>query len=71
MGYKFFYYQQIPSLKEYILVDSLNYYVAVIRRQQDDSWKFDTTTDINAPLNIRTIDLSVPLTDVYYKVSLP
>lgn len=71
MGYKFFYYQQIPSLKEYILVDSLNYYAAIIRRQQDDSWKFDTTTDIHSSLEIRTISLSIPLTDVYYKVSLP
>lgn len=71
MGYKFFYYQQIPSLKEYILVDSTNYYVAVIRRQQDDSWKFDTTDDINSSLDIHTIGLSIPLTDVYYKLSLP
>lgn len=70
MGYKFFYYQQIPSLKEYILVDSLNYYAAIIRRQQDDSWKFDTTTDISSSLNIQTIGLSIPLADVYYKVSL-
>lgn len=71
MGYKFFYYQQIPSLKEYILVDSLNYYVTIIRRQKDDSWKFDTTTDITTSLDIRTISVSIPLTDVYDKVSLP
>jgi len=70
MGYKFFYYQQIPSLKEYILVDSFNYYVAVIHRQKDDSWKFDTVTGIDASININSVGLSLNLGEIYYKVAL-
>jgi len=68
MGYKFFYYQQIPSLKEYILIDSITHHAIVIHRQADDSWKFSNTTDINASISIQTIGLSVPMADIYAKV---
>ncbi len=71
MGYKFFYYQQIPSLKEYILIDSLTYFTETIYRQPDDSWKFDTVNDINSAVTVRSIDITLPLADIYYKVSLP
>jgi Uma2 family endonuclease len=67
-GYKFFYYQQIPSVKEYILIDSLSCYVQTIQKQQDESWKFETIEQINASLTINTIGLTMPLADVYYRV---
>jgi len=69
MGYKFFYYQQIPSLKEYILIDSTSYHAVIIRRQADDSWKFINITDTGSLLEIQTIGLSVSLADIYAKVS--
>lgn len=67
-GYKFFYYQQIPSLKEYILVDSISYFVQCIYRQPDDSWKFDTTKDINSSIMIRSVGLVLPLKDIYDRI---
>ena len=39
-GYKFFYYIQIPSLQEYLLVDSTNHFEYSICKQGDDLWKF-------------------------------
>lgn len=68
-GYKFFYYQQIPSVKEYILVDSTSCFVECIRRQSDDSWKFERVTDINASIHIHSIGLQLSLQDIYYRVS--
>ena len=67
-GYKYFYYQQIQSVKEYILVDSAGYFVQSVYKQPDDSWKFGTTEDINMSLNIHTIGLSLPLNDIYYRM---
>jgi len=67
-GYKFFYYQQIPSLKEYILVDSKNYFVQCIYRQPDDSWKFETIRDINASVMIRSVGLQLPMKDIYDRI---
>ena len=68
-GFKFFYYQQIPSVKEYILIDSLSYFVQSIRRQQNDLWQFETIENINISLNIPSIGLSLPLSDIYYRVT--
>jgi len=68
-GFKFFYYQQIPSVKEYILIDSLSYYVQSIRRQQNDLWQFETIENMDVSLNIPSIGLSLPLVDIYYRVS--
>jgi len=68
-GYKFFYYQQIPSVKEYILVDSISCFVQSIRRQQDDSWKFETIEDIKSSLIISTIGLLLLVSDIYYRVA--
>ncbi len=36
-GRKFFFYQQIPSLKEYIMIDSLKRFIQLGRKQDDGS----------------------------------
>jgi Uma2 family endonuclease len=69
LGYKFFRYQRIPSVKEYIVIDSRSYFVQIARRQEDDSWKFEQIEDNkSASLFIETIQYSVPLKDIYYHV---
>jgi Uma2 family endonuclease len=67
-GYKFFYYLQIPALKEYILVDASKQSIELITRQADDSWKFATITDATGVLEIKTIQYRLPLKDIYHKV---
>lgn len=67
-GRKFFFYMQIPSLKEYILINSTNTYVQAARRQADGSWKFEDIRDMDATLSINTIGQSVPLKDIYANV---
>lgn len=69
-GFKFLYYLQIPSLKEYILIDSIRYSVATFKKQPDDSWVIFTTNDINASHFIHTIQLDMPMSDIYYMVDL-
>lgn len=65
---KFFFYMQIASLKEYILINSTNTYVQAARRQADGSWKFEDIRDMDASLSINTIGQSVPLKDIYANV---
>ena len=67
-GTKFFYYMQIASLKEYILVDSNSVFVQVATRQGDNSWKFEEWRDISASFKIKTIEKPVALTEVYEDV---
>jgi Uma2 family endonuclease len=67
-GTKFFYYMQIPSLKEYILIDSKSVFVQLATRQVDNSWKFEEFKDISTSFKIKTIEKSVALTEVYEDV---
>ncbi|HET9825421.1 MAG TPA: Uma2 family endonuclease, partial [Chitinophagaceae bacterium] len=65
-GRKFFFYQQIPSLKEYIMIDSLQRFIQLGRKQPDGSWRFEQISDPNAMLSITTIDFSVSLSEIYF-----
>ena len=62
---KFFFYMQIPSFREYILIDSTTQLVFVSRKQPDNSWKFEQIADTNTSVFIETIDFSFPLKDIY------
>ncbi len=70
-GYKFFYYQQIRSLQEYILIDSRQKAVEVIRRQDDDTWKFEKLLEPDGSLILQSIGCAVSFNDIYYRVVLP
>lgn len=70
-GYKFFYYQQIQSLQEYILIDSRKESVEVIRRQANDTWKFEKLTSANGKLELNSIGCTLPFDDIYYRVQFP
>ena len=69
-GNKFLYYQRIPSLQEYILIDSRKKFVVVYRRQTIDMWKIETLEDPNSVIYIRTIDYNLPFDDLYFEVDL-
>jgi Uma2 family endonuclease len=68
-GYKFFYYQQIPSLQEYVLIDSREYAVEVIRRQADGLWKFDKYSSADKKFHLASINCTLSFDDVYYQGS--
>jgi len=67
-GNKFFYYIQIASLKEYIMISSTTYYVQTARKQDDGSWKFEEITDLNSALQINTIQFKLDLSVIYERV---
>jgi Uma2 family endonuclease len=69
-GYKFFYYQQIPSLQEYILIDSTTYAIDTIRRQADGAWKFEKLVPAQKQLVLQSIDCTLSFDDLYYRVQL-
>lgn len=67
-GNKFLYYQRIPSLKEYILIDSYKKNAAVYTRQSTDLWKISTFENNNSILPIKTIDYKLSFDDLYFEV---
>jgi len=68
-GYKYFFYQKIPSLKEYILIDSNSYHAEIITLQDDRSWKMTEVDGLNEALYITSIDMQLALKDIYDRVS--
>jgi Uma2 family endonuclease len=69
-SYKFLYYQNIPSLKEYIMIDSRKRYAKVARNQGNNTWMFEDLTQPASQLYIRTIDFSISFDDIYRNTGL-
>jgi Uma2 family endonuclease len=68
-GNKFFYYRQLESLREYILIDSSGHYVYTARKQGNGKWLSEETNNESDSLFIQTIGFYLPLTEIYRKVS--
>ena len=70
LGEKFFYYSQIPSLKEYIIIDSLKVYVRAARRQDNNLWKFEEYNSREQQLPIESIQFEIPIEEIYHRITL-
>jgi Uma2 family endonuclease len=64
-GRKFFFYQQIPSLQEYIMIDSRQILIQLGRRQHGGSWSFEQISNPEGVLNIPTIEFNLPVSEIY------
>lgn len=64
-GGKFKLYREIPSLKEYILVDTESVNIEVFRINPSAHWELEEYKTIGESLNIPILKLSVPLNDIY------
>lgn len=65
MGKKFFYYIQIESLKEYVMIDSTKPFIRIGRKQADNAWKFEEYKDKPGALHLNSIDFTLTLQDIY------
>ena len=70
MDMKLYYYKQIPSLKEYIIIDPDQFYAKKYTKQSDNSWDVQDITREEAVLYIQTIQLQLNFSDIYYRVAL-
>ncbi len=64
-GYKFFYYRHIASLQEYIVIDSTQFAVDIIRRQAPDTWSFEKFTRHGNHFHLNAIGCTVSFNDLY------
>ncbi|MBX9584709.1 MAG: Uma2 family endonuclease [Gemmataceae bacterium] len=64
-------YQQVASLREYVMVDSERAVVERIARQPDGTWRFDTFVGLDAVLEFAGVPAAVPLAEVYADVTFP
>ncbi len=68
-GQKFKLYRDIPSLKEYILISSLEVLIERYTKQSTGFWNFRETKNSDDAFIIEAIDFTCPVKDLYRNVS--
>lgn len=68
-GEKFEHYRALPSVREVLLVDQEKVHVVHFHRQDDDTWLLTETHDLRDELQVPSLDMALPLADVYAKVT--
>jgi Uma2 family endonuclease len=69
-GDKFNDYQTLPSLEEYILVNSKHQRIEIFRRQENNIWTFETYSPTQPQITIHSINLELTIGDVYEDTTL-
>lgn len=64
-GRKMMYYKEIPSLKEYFMVDTDTQLVHCVRRQTSCDWRLETISGETSTLLIETTQFNLPLSAIY------
>jgi len=67
-GAKFFYYQQIPSLKEYLIIDQFRPVVTQIRRAEGSIWEIENHFGLDSAFKLVSLDATISLADIYRNV---
>lgn len=68
-GGKFNSYKQIPTLREYVVVESEHPYVECYRRTADDQWLIEMYDDLDATVTLESVACEIPLQRIYSKAS--
>ena len=64
-GGKFKLYRDIPTLKEYILIDSESINVEAFRMNANAHWELEEYKDLSETLEISSVEVAIPLSEIY------
>jgi len=64
-GEKFMLYRDIPTLREYILVDTASVRVEIYRINSSGHWELEEYKQLGDQLAIPVLDISIPLSEIY------
>lgn len=69
-GVKFSLYRDIPTLLEYVLIDSQSIRVEVFRLNASKHWELEEYKTLDQKLHIAALNLNIPLYEIYQFTSL-
>lgn len=69
-GEKFFHYQQIESLRQYVLVSQFQLRVEIYTRGADGRWEYQVISGAEARLPLTSLEAEISLAEVYRGVDL-
>ena len=64
-------YQKIKSLKEYVMISQDEVRIDVYRRMRGNKWQWELLSELTEELRLESVDLTLPLTQVYRRVKFP
>lgn len=67
-GDKFYKYRQLPSLKEYILIDQEKPVVETFFKQEEGIWEISRVMGMDETLTIKSLDIKILMEELYFKV---
>jgi Uma2 family endonuclease len=70
-GEKFRLYRDIPSLREYILVDTAAVRIGAFRINNDGHWELEEYKLLTGQLSLPSIQVSIPVADIYERTKIP
>ncbi len=68
-GQKFLFYQQIPSLRDFVLVESESPHVEYYQRAEGDKWTVEILDGLDATVKLESLACEIPARQIYDKVS--
>lgn len=69
-GGKFKLYRDIPTIKEYMLVDSENIGVEIFRKNEHNHWELEEYKNLKEIVSLPAIGVSVSMKDIYARTKL-
>jgi Uma2 family endonuclease len=70
LGQKFILYRDIPTFKEYILIDSERIHVEVYRVNERSHWELEEYKNSTDALFIKVTESLIPLVEIYDQINL-
>lgn len=67
---KFARYRLVPALREYLLVSQDDQCIEWYTRREDGEWVYHAATGPDAVCHLASLDIDLPLADVYRKIDL-
>lgn len=64
-GTKFKLYRDIPTLKEYVMIDSESVSIEAFRINQNANWELEYYKDLNQIFTMPSIGFSIPVKEIY------
>jgi Uma2 family endonuclease len=65
---KFMRYRQIPSFREYILIETRYPFVEVFTKNETNIWEYRTYETLTDTIKLFSIDVEISMADIYLKI---
>ncbi|MEM1322251.1 MAG: Uma2 family endonuclease [Bacteroidota bacterium] len=70
-GDKFYFYRQIPSLSEYVLIEQSRYVVEVyFKKDKNNLWSISRYEGLDQIIKLQSIDVEISMSELYFDIAI-